>query len=74
MFDPLWNADDECFAFHSFESFFKYTNQTCDVVEAFPFSYAYHWHNMWNTEIEKDSWFDKFEKQFNATISMKGGK
>lgn len=72
LFDPLWNADDDRFAFHKFEDFFKTTDQEIDLQNCFPFSYTYHWHNMWSAEIEEDSWFARYENYFNKKVIEKG--
>lgn len=70
LFDPLWGNDTKEFAFHTFADFFKTAPSKCYFSEAFPYSYAYHWHNHWKEPIERFSYFEQFEKQFENILGI----
>ena len=73
LFDPLWYHDGEKYIFHDFEGFFRsnavISNGTItSPVAIFPYSYCYHWHNLWDAEVEHDSPFEFCEKYFDNIL------
>ena len=68
VFDPIWNNDSETFPIHRFEEFFSKTQEVEKIGEIFPFSYAYHWHNHWNDEINESSLFAILERRNKEII------
>ena len=71
-FDPIWNITDKTkynYPIYSFNDFFKnYSGNISSYKEFFTGCYAYHWHNQWNTEIEKNSLFYRFNEEFNNIL------
>lgn len=73
MFDPVWMILDTKLKskysnLTNFDDFFKYTEE--DVNKFFDNQiFAYHWHSRSNVVAEKNSYFDKIEKQINLKIS-----
>lgn len=76
LFDPLWGDNDEGYSISAFEDFFVSSKQLSNELnnkqftEVFPYSYAYHWHNLWKMDIADDSLFAKFEKQINQILDL----
>lgn len=78
FFDPLWQGDYESAPIKEFKDFFdkpfnQYINLNLEQLKEvfFPYSYAYHWHNNWNSEVQLNSFFYLFEKQLNLTFEEK---
>ena len=63
LYDPLWEEDDEVYPIHAFDEFFTKSVMDEDAVDPFPYSYAYHWHNNWKSEINDKSLFARLEKK-----------
>lgn len=72
MFDPVWVLHDlkqvsKYSKLCNLDDFFKTTDE--DVSKFFNNKiFAYHWHSRNNYKIEKDSYFEKFEKKFIDSI------
>ena len=71
LFDPVWVGREGEYPIESFEDFFvKSQDPSTKSMDLFPYSYAYHWHNCWKTNIERDSYFELFEKEFNNMLGI----
>lgn len=69
LFDPLWVNQKGNYEVDSFSDFFKRaSNKDINVWKLFPWSYAYHWHNLWEFEIEENSYFELFESEFDSIL------
>lgn len=72
LFDPLWKSDSQDYLFHRFQDFFvdmkKRGGGGILLETIFPYSYVYHWHNMWSEEIEEGSPFALLEKEVDKRI------
>lgn len=76
LFDPAWlNQDGEARYPEEFDFFFKDSEfmgqQNISYKNFFAGAYTYHWHNRWSTDVVKDSFFDKFEKEFKEITLAK---
>lgn len=72
LFDPLWGLHGEKYIINSFEEFFdKIVDNNKIPIDVFPYSYTYHWHNLWDREIKSKSLFSNFEKYFEKIIQAK---
>ena len=71
-FDPVWNDDDPEYVIHSFSEFFTKPVEVDDLEHVFPYSYGYHWHNNWNTEINDMSLFAYLEKKHLEMLQNRG--
>lgn len=63
LFDPIWEDEREEYPIKAFDEFFTKSISTEDAVNPFPYSYAYHWHNNWKSEINKISLFARLENK-----------
>lgn len=77
FFDPLWMGVQEGMSIKSYSDLFCDKNELTSpkVVsfrDFFPGSYAFHWHNMWNSEIDDNSYFAQFELEFDEIICQLG--
>lgn len=70
LFDPLWGIQNEnLYIIKNFEEFFdKPIHKKITPSEAFPYAYAYHWHNLWKKEVVEGSLFSQFENYFENEI------
>ncbi len=72
LFDPLWNDYAKEYPIHSLDDFFlKPLGDDIDIENCFPFSYAYHWHNRWKTEIDEKSLFARLERSQSEIVERK---
>ncbi|HEY7535740.1 MAG TPA: glycosyltransferase, partial [Thermodesulfobacteriota bacterium] len=80
FFDPLWPHYDrrdryDAAPFHSFKDFFQrfdtYFRRNLAIRsyrDFFPGAFAYHWHNCWNAQEHKDSYFGLFNQEFDYIL------
>jgi hypothetical protein len=74
MFDPVWmlfDKSEKCkySKLHNLDDFFKNTDENIDSFFKNQI-YAYHWHSRNKYDIEKNSYFDKFDNKFRNGITF----
>ena len=74
FFDPIWNItniNNYDYPITKFEDLFtEYKNKPISYKEFFKGVYAYHWHNQWNSKIEKNSLFNMFNNEFSEILKI----
>jgi hypothetical protein len=80
FFDPLWphrDGRDRCEAapfqrfgdfFRRFDSTFRRKPTISSYRDFFPGAFTYHWHNMWDADEYKDSYFGLFNQEFDCIL------
>jgi hypothetical protein len=83
FFDPLWpyrdGKDKRCSApFRRFEDFFRRfgwqhrrKRSIRSYRDLFPGAFTYHWHNCWDAEEPRDSYFGLFNREFDAILQQR---
>jgi hypothetical protein len=81
FFDPLWPHFDgicrfEDAPFDTFDGFFRKfswrfrpTPYAGSYRDFFPGAFAYHWHNQWDAKEHENSYFGRFDREFDAMLS-----
>lgn len=75
MFDPLWVGYKPGMPINKFEDFFKPFDESfkkdeniSSYKDFFKGIYAYHWHNHWHIQTNKESYYGIFNKEFSDIL------
>ena len=78
-FDPAWQCsnnplNDTKGFFKEFNLNFPKNSKINSIKDFFPNSYAYHWHNLWSSNIYKNSYIGILQKEIDKLIEKKISK